>query len=382
MISPFLPKNPLFRRWGFVSLAGLILAALIGLREFKEAREAGRNADVLADSASSGRNVRAYRIRTEHIVGTIQRTGTIRAKAETNLQFGQSGRIQSFDAEVGEYIEGGRILARLDPQEAKNILSNAEIEYQKAAIQYFKDRTIDRLEYERAKTRYNQARFDADKTILKAPHSGYLVEKWNQAGEQIDATTVVGRLMDKSRVSIDMELSEDDIQYLKTGQTVEVTVDAVPDYKENGKVTTITPYLKGDTRTFLVKVQISKNSKESLNPGMFARCTIHRYEQKAALTIPPEAAAEVQGKQLRLFTIDEKNLVHSRWLSVLFMDDDRFEITGIEPGTLVVIQPDPDLGDTEQVHVVSVYDPDSESSTNPSEGTTSDNDDPHPLGQP
>ncbi|MBK8651591.1 MAG: efflux RND transporter periplasmic adaptor subunit [Elusimicrobia bacterium] len=86
-------------------------------------------------------------------------------------------------------------------------------------------------------------------------------------GEHADPGTVIGKLMDKSRVTIEMDLSEDDIQHLKTGQKVAITVDAVPDYKEEGTVLSITPYLKGDTRSFSVKVDVPKNPDGKLTPA-------------------------------------------------------------------------------------------------------------------
>jgi multidrug efflux pump subunit AcrA (membrane-fusion protein) len=92
------------------------------------------------------------------------------------------------------------------------------------------------------------------------------------------------------------------------GQNVEVTVDAVPDFKDLGLVASITPYLKGDTRSFGVKVELAKNPGEVLNPGMSARCTIRRYEKTGAIVVPVEAGAELSNKQMRLFTVD--NIEH------------------------------------------------------------------------
>jgi membrane fusion protein (multidrug efflux system) len=266
------------------------------MRRFQEYRMYRAQAIEAERAAKEAIPVKAYRVRPRDVAGAFKRIGTIRARAETNLQFGAPGRVERFDAEKGQFVKKGALIAALDQAEARNALNVAQLEYEKANVKYFRDRTIDRLTYEQAKARYNQARLEADKTVIRAGHDGYLVEKWLNVGEHADPGTVIGKLMDKSRVTIEMDLSEDDIQHLKTGQKVAITVDAVPDYKEEGVVLSITPYLKGDTRSFSVKVDVPKNPDEKLSPGMFARCTIRRYEKAGALTVPLDAGAEVSEK--------------------------------------------------------------------------------------
>ncbi|MBI4396974.1 MAG: efflux RND transporter periplasmic adaptor subunit [Elusimicrobia bacterium] len=345
------------RRWPLIIGVGAVLAGLWGVRKYQEAKLYAKSQEESQRQANEVPQVKAYKVRRQNVSGTLKRIGTVRARAETNLQFGATGRILKFDVEKGQFVKKGASVASLDQQEAKNALAAAEMEYQKAAVKYYKDRTIDRLEFERVKTRYNQARLDTEKTVIHAPHDGYLVEKVVNVGEQVDGGTVIGKIMDKSRVSIEMDLSEDDIQHLKTGQKVEITVDAVPDFKAEGDVVSITPYLKGDTRSFNVKVNIPKNPDEVLNPGMFARCTVRRYEKANALTVPMDASAEMQEKQIRVFTVDAQNKVASKSLPILFAGDSVVEVDGIQEEELVILNPGTDLEDGATVNVIDVFDP-------------------------
>ncbi len=291
------------------------------------------------------------------MAGSLKRIGTIRARAETNLQFGAPGRVTKFDVEKGQFVKKGALIATLDQAEARNALDVSQLEYEKASSKYFKDGTIDRLTYEQAKARYSQARLEAEKTVIRAAHDGYLVEKWVNVGEHMEPGTVIGKLMDKSRVAIEMDLSEDDIQFLKAGQKVAITVDAVPDYKEEGVVLSITPYLKGDTRSFSVKVDVAKNPEEKLTPGMFARCAVRRYEKTGALTVPLEAGAEVQEKTMRLFLVDGENRAREKSVDILFMDEGLVEISGLAENDLVVLNPGADMKDGTPVRVLDVFDP-------------------------
>jgi membrane fusion protein, multidrug efflux system len=350
------PRSAL-KRWPLIAGVAVVLAGVWGLRKYNEARVHRRTLDEAQRRAAELPQVKAYKVRPRNITGALKRVGTIRARAETNLQFGTPGRVAKFDVEKGQFVKKGTLLAALDQEEAKNFLKAAELEYQKAATKYFTDRTIDRLEFERAKTKYNQARLEASKTTIRAPHDGYLVEKWVNVGEQADAGTVVGKVVDKSRVSVEMDLSEDDIQYLKTGQSVEITVDAVPGFKTQGTVASVTPYLKGDSRSFQVKVDLPGNPQEALNPGMFARCTVRRYEKAGALVVPLEAGASLEESKISLFVVDDQNIAHAKTLPVLFMDEGQVEVEGLSDGEAVILHPGPEIQEGSRVRLMGVLDP-------------------------
>ena len=347
-----------FKKRVFLIGAVLVVMALLWVgrkyQDFRVNRAQQREAEQAANEAAQ---VKTYRVRPRKMSGALKRIGTIRARAETNLQFGAPGRINKFDVEKGQFVRKGTVVAALDQSEARNALSVAALEFDKANIKYFRDGTIDRLSFEQAKARYQQAKLEVDKTVIRAGHDGYLVEKWLNAGEHVDPSSVIGKLMDKSRVTIELDLSEDDIRYLKQGQTVAVTVDAVPDYKEEGVVLSITPYLKGDSRSFSVKVDVPKNPDEKLSPGMFARCTIRRYEKENAITIPLEAGAEVTEKTVRVFVVASDNTVSPRTLDVLFSDEGQYEVSGLQDGDQVVLTPGADLKEGSAVTVMSVFDP-------------------------
>jgi membrane fusion protein (multidrug efflux system) len=350
-------SRPKLSRNGKLLLAvGAVLLLMWAGRKYQEYKLYHSPSERVPESPG----VKAYMVRPRNLSGSLKRVGTIRSRAETNLQFGSPGRVETFSFEKGQFVKKGALVAQLGQAESRNMLAAAEAEYQKASSRYFRDRTIDRLEFERAKARYNQTRLEAAKTIVYAPHDGYLVEKWIQVGEHAEPTTPIGKLMDKSRVSIDIDLSEDDIQYLKVGQNVELSVDAVPDFKAMGLVASITPYLKGDTRSFGVKVELSKNPGEVLNPGMSARCTIRRYEKTGAIVLPVEAGAELANKKMRVFTVDDMNLVHARSLDILFMDEGQVEVSGIQVNERVVLNPGADLQDGSKVRLLSVFNPDSQ----------------------
>ncbi|HRY28995.1 MAG TPA: efflux RND transporter periplasmic adaptor subunit [Elusimicrobiota bacterium] len=301
--------------------------------------------------------VKTYRIRPQKLEGVLLRNGTIRPHRETNLQFGVAGRLVKFDVEKGQFVRKDALLAQLDPSEAKSFLDGVELDFRRASLKYYKDRSIDKLEFDRAKLRYQQAKLEYEKTSLRAPHSGFLVEKSALPGEHVESGTVVGKLVDKSRVFVELSLTEQDIAYLQEGQGVGVTVDALPDFRAEGKVRSITPYLEGNARSFTVKVTLPENPGEALTPGMYARCQIHRYIKDAALTVPTEAVVDTLGKQARVFVVDAQNRAFLRTVPVLFSSDKEMEIGEVSEGDMVILAPSLLISDGAKVEVSGVFDP-------------------------
>lgn len=347
------------KRWALWAAVGAVFVSLWGVRRWQQFIMYRTEMAEAREEEGRALPVKAYKVRPRALSGALKRIGTIRAKAETNLQFGMPGRLGRFDLEKGQFVQKGALIAALDEREAKNALDGAEAEFQSASQRYFKDRTLDKLEYDRAKARYNQARLDAAKISLRAPHAGYLVEKWVNAGEQVEAGAVIGKLMDKSGVFVEMDLSEDDITHLKTGQRVAVSVDAFPDEKMEGVVASITPYLKGDSRSFGVKVELPENPDGKINPGQFARCVIRRYEKASAIVIPVEAAAEMKEDSVKVFIVGDDNIARVKTLTKVFTDENLVEVSGLAEGERVLLNPGTDLRDGAKVSVSGVYDPES-----------------------
>jgi multidrug resistance efflux pump len=141
-------------------------------QDFRVNRAQQREAEQAANEAAQ---VKTYRVRPRENVWAFKRIGTIRARAETNLQFGAPGRINKVrrgKRPVRSQRSGGS--RRWDQSEARNALAVAALEFDKANIKYFRDGTIDRLSFEQAKARYQQAKLEVDKTVIRAGHDGYL----------------------------------------------------------------------------------------------------------------------------------------------------------------------------------------------------------------
>ncbi len=81
-----------------------------------------------ASPAPQPRPVQVAEVRLTSAAGTAAFTGTVRARREVDVAFRASGRVVERLVEVGERVEAGQVLARLDPADLALSLRAAEAE--------------------------------------------------------------------------------------------------------------------------------------------------------------------------------------------------------------------------------------------------------------
>ena len=79
-------------------------------------------------------------------------------------------------------------------------------------------------------------------------------------------------LTDLSNLSIIIEISENDIKYMKLGKSVNVEVPSM-DFKSTGKIYSIIPSSNPMTHKFKMKIEFDFKNK-SIYPGMYAKVQI------------------------------------------------------------------------------------------------------------
>ena len=234
----------------------------------------------------------------------------------------------------GERVKKGQLLFEVYSPE----LVNAQEEYLQALgtssqrlIPASKDRLlalgisqqqIDRLKKKRKVEQYVQ---------VFAPQDG-IVDKLNvREGMFVMPQKEVMSLADLSSVWLLAEVFEKQADWIKTGQSADVTLSYLPGRTWQGAVEYIYPSLNPKTRTLKVRLHF-ENQDESLKPNMFANVTIYAGPKSEIIVIPREAV--IRGKKNRV---------------ILSMGDGRFQprevVIGIESGDWIEISNGLDEGD-------------------------------------
>ena len=147
-------------------------------------------------------------------------------------------------------------------------------------------------EIKQAEARLNQTIANEDlikknirDSYVVAPISGFVVEKYFEAGETVSPLSSLLKLSDLSVVKLKIYVSEEELGRVKLGQKADVTVDAYKNKKFEGRVIYISPEAEftpkniqtQDERTklvFAVKIEI-KNPDFDLKPGMPADAVVY-----------------------------------------------------------------------------------------------------------
>ncbi|MHC1729493.1 MAG: efflux RND transporter periplasmic adaptor subunit [Syntrophobacteraceae bacterium] len=142
---------------------------------------------------------------------------------------------------------------------------------------------------EQAEAAISEARAMLSYTVIQAPFTGQVVRKMVNVGDMASPGQTLFFLETPSRPELHAALSESLIQYLKTGQDLEVRIDAL-ELTSEGKIREIVPQSDPSTRTVLVKVSLP--AEQRLVNGLFGRLRIP-YGQYDALVIPSKAVSQV-----------------------------------------------------------------------------------------
>jgi RND family efflux transporter MFP subunit len=137
-----------------------------------------------------------------------------------------------------------------------------------------------------------------DTAKLTAPFSGTIMAVDSKPGDSVTSATAAVVMADISSFTLEADVSEVDINNVKIGQLVNLTVDAVPDQVFTGEVSAILALGKSTQGvvTFPVTITIPKPDP-ALKAGMTAAVSIITQEHDNVLTVPNRALHATAGQR-------------------------------------------------------------------------------------
>jgi HlyD family secretion protein len=159
-------------------------------------------------------------------------------------------------------------------------------------------------------------------------------------GDQVNPGSSIAEVIDSSRLEISAQVGETDRTNLKTGQPVDIKIDALPGESFAGTVRTVggataSEFWDNDSKhKFDVAVQLNR-ADPRLRPGFQARLSILGDHLTRAVSLPAEAIFEHAGKKIvycergRGFEMQE--------VKVRALSEGRAILEGIPVGTVVAL---------------------------------------------
>jgi len=152
-------------------------------------------------------------------------------------------------------------------------------------------------------------------TVMRCESSGYNSEsELVKPGQRISGLAESGnptcliQIADLSRMMVKLNVSEMEVNKLKTGMPVKVSADALPMLELSGRVAMISPKAEKDNRSgvksFRVEVGIDQKNSQ-VRPGMTARIETVMEERKNILKMPISGLFEERGKKFAYLDVPQ-----------------------------------------------------------------------------
>ncbi|MHC4839564.1 MAG: efflux RND transporter periplasmic adaptor subunit [Planctomycetota bacterium] len=125
------------------------------------------------------------------------------------------------------------------------------------------------------------------KVTIPSPDVGIVTKKYAHEGMYVKQGQPIFRITDLSRLWLLVDIHERDIGFVALGQSVEISVNALPGRQFTGSIGFIHPQLDTTTRTIKVRVEV-ENAKGLLKPGMLSEATIFAPLGKDGAVAMPE----------------------------------------------------------------------------------------------
>lgn len=318
--------------------------------------------------------VEVVAVTTADISSTDNVNGLLAANVEVNVVPKVPGKVAQILVDMGDRVNKGDVLVRLDDAElqaqlkqaqaglamAKTSGSQANVRYQDAKknlermqslfeqgaiseqqlegaeIQVeLADPEVSAAQIKQSEASLQMVQTQLNNTVITAPVGGIISARNVEIGEMAGQTPVVS-IVDIDKVIVEVNVTEGQVNKLAKGQKVDVEVAAVSDKLFAGTILSISPAADAQTRLFQVRIEIS-NKDHKLKPGMFAQVKLSTEKKFGVVVISKEAIIE-RDKEKIVFVV-QNNVAIQKEVITGISDDNKVEVlSGLSSGEQLVIK--------------------------------------------
>lgn len=241
-------------------------------------------------------------------------SGSLVARERATVVAESSGSILELEAELGDAVQRGQVLVRIDQGELLDRFraANAAIRSARAALRVAqqqmqrtatlveagaraeRDLELDRAEVERAQAEVQEARASLATlrdqlraTVVRAPFDGVISAQPAYEGDVVRPGTPLLTLIDPSSVRLEASVPSEHLPLLAVGKRVDFQVRGHPGRVFEGQIAAIAPAANPSTRQVRIVVEIP-NPNGALLAGLYAEGRLID-ERRTALAVPAAA---------------------------------------------------------------------------------------------
>jgi len=300
-------------------------------------------------------------------------TGSLRASQESEVAADASGKVTATFVERGQRVKQGDTLAILDARgaaitatqaAAQTGLARAQLEQAQKECErvksLFQSGAISQAEFDRTTSQCQTTQFSAaaaqaqqqnaqkvvGDSVIRAPFSGVIGERYVNVGQYLQPSTRVVSLYNPDPLRLELTVPEANVSTMKVDTPVRFTVSSYPDQTFTGTVKFVSPNVRPSTRDLVIEA-LCPNAEAKLKPGMFVVAQLAAGERK--LPVVPKSALKRDESGARVFVVVDGR-IQERLVQLAGDKDSVIGVAaGVKPGEAVVVQPGPDVRDGAQV---------------------------------
>ena len=291
-------------------------------------------------------------------------TATLEADEQAVVVSQITGVVLQIEAEEGDYVEAGQVLARVETdryrlavEKADATLKRLETDYQRKK-ELFQKKLVSAEDFERVsaeylaqKAAYDMASLELDYTRIRAPISGFVSERLVRPGNLVKLHDPVYRVTSYDPLIAVLHVPEKELSVLRKGLAVSVALDAWPGESFGGEIIRISPVVDPGTGTFRVTAQIQDRGHK-LKPGLFGRVEI-LYDMHEDVPVIPRSAVITEDERSHVFVIDAEGSAVRRDVQLGYERAGMIEVrTGVQTGETVVTAGKGSLSDGARVEII------------------------------
>jgi HlyD family secretion protein len=228
------------------------------------------------------------------------------AEADVRLAEGAAREARARVAEVEAQVTRTRKLAR------EELVSAMELETQEAQL------AAARASADQARARVDQARATVeerrsalDKTLIRAPVAGHVGQRNAEVGMLADASDVLFVLGDLGDLVAEVPLTEEMLGFVRVGQPVSISSPSLRGPPVSATLSRISPFLEEGSFSTIGEIDVA-NQQGRLSPGMFVTVDILYGQSERATLVPASALWEDPRTGARgVYVVDGAGLVEA-----------------------------------------------------------------------
>lgn len=343
-----------------------VTGALVLIFVFWGLTGCSEQSDSSGEGAQRSTPIAAYEVTPRDLSRQVTLSATVEPRIRVMINSRALGMVEEVLVEEGDKVSQGQLLARFEVSEQRAELERAQARADEARLelerlQQLRDsETISIAELQRAEAAWKVA--DAEVQLwqtridfgeIRAPLDAVVTERWIEVGEAVEPQQSLFQLADMKELVLRPGVSERDIRYLASGQSVPVQLDGLPDETWDATIRRIFPAADANSRMVRIEILLPEDSFErGARPGFLGRIPLIVDARPDSLAVPAAAVGEREGQRYVYVVRNEElerqpiqpGITRGQWTEVL---------EGIETGDIVLATNPIDMREGMRVRIVN-----------------------------